>query len=92
MTRVMDLPNWPPEPGGFRGRGRNPTHPDQVTIEKVLQVVGSSVGFSCMFDGTEFTYQFNCPDDKVAKKIATILRDNAGNILLTIGTMEIPPD
>jgi hypothetical protein len=37
-------------------------------------------------------HHFFVPDEKTAEKVAAILTDNDGKTLLSIGTIELPPD
>jgi hypothetical protein len=91
MLRVMDLPRWPPNPGGAKSEGeRSPTEPGQVTIEQVNQVMVDHVMFICSFNGRLVPYNFQMPDKKTGEKIAIILNDNRGKTLLSIGIIEIP--
>jgi hypothetical protein len=93
MLRVIDLPGWPPNPGGAKLEGEtSPTALDQVTIERVDCVMVDHVIFISSFDGRLVPYIFQMPDKKTGEKIAKILNDNRGKTLLSIGVVEIPPN
>ncbi|MGD0737603.1 MAG: hypothetical protein ABR976_20925 [Terracidiphilus sp.] len=93
MLRVMDLPGWPPNPGGAKSEGeRSPTALDQVTIEQVNHVMEDHVMFTCRFNGHQVPHNFQLADKKTGEKIEKILNDNRGKTLLSIGIIEIPPN
>jgi len=91
--RVMDLPGWPPEPGGAMTiGGRFPVTVDQVTIERVVALRGEHLLFTYRFDGQSVFYDFPLLDKPDAEKIIKIVNDNVGKVLLSIGTIELPPE
>lgn len=92
--RVMDLPGWVPQPGGPTSPGETfPISAEQVTIERVVGIFGEDrLLFTCRFDGRSVPHSFPLLDLKTAAKITTILMDNIGKTLLSIGTTEIPDD
>lgn len=93
MTRVMDLRGWPPDGAGSGARrGTFPIHPEQVAIKEVLRIVGNHVDFRCTFQGKDVLYPFSAPDEATAGKLVTILKNNTGASLLSIGILEIPQD
>jgi hypothetical protein len=101
MQKVKNLPGWIPQPGGVISPGDTfPTHADQVTIERVLQVFKDHVLFACKFvstssgepKGRSVFYDFPMLDEKSGTKIAEILHNNLGRTLLSIGEIEIPSD
>jgi hypothetical protein len=93
-TRVMDLPEWVPQPGGPTSPGETfPLATDQVTFERVIGVFGEHhLMFMCRFNGRSVSYNYPLLDPKTAATIANILNENIGNTLLSIGTIEIPED
>jgi chemotaxis protein CheY-P-specific phosphatase CheC len=93
MPRIMDLPGWPPIPGGAHKPGDFfPTSTDQVTIETVLRISEGNVMFMCRFGDRSVGYHFFVADENTAKKVAAVLSGNIGETLLSIGMMELPPD
>jgi len=71
--RVMDLPGWPPSHFAVIGTGRGdtvPTHPDQVTIGDIIQIIDGCVRFNCDFEGKNAVCSFFTPDVEMAKTIA----------------------
>lgn len=93
MERVMDLPGWPPNPGGsVSGGGTFPIAIDLAVIEEVIQVMKDHVTFTCRSNGDVAPYRFQMPDTRTGEKIAKILNDNRGRSLLSIGIIEIPTD
>jgi hypothetical protein len=88
----MDLPNWPPDSGGAFDP-RNPKFAisaEAVVIKGVSKVDGHKITFTCDYEGRPHTYDFVAPDEKTAGKLAAILRDNVGNFLFSVGSIEIP--
>jgi hypothetical protein len=93
MPRVMDLPGWPPIPGGAHKPGDSfPTSTDQVTVETVLRTSEGNVMFMCRFGDRAVGYHFFIADEKTAKKVVALLSENVGKTLLSIGMMELPSD
>jgi hypothetical protein len=90
-TRVMDLPGWPPQPGGaFKGGDTFPQSTDQVTVDKYLNLVRNHVSFTCIWNGKPVGYDFTVPDEATGKKVQKILEANLGKKLFDIGFIEIP--
>lgn len=90
--KVKDLPDWPPSNFSVTG-GPVPTHADQVTIGEVELVQDKSVTFNGTFDGGKpCRCPFFVPDRKTAEKVAKILRNSKGKILLSIANEELPED
>jgi hypothetical protein len=50
------------------------------------------VSFTCDFGGRSEGYDFFVPDKKTGDKIASILNDNVGKTLFSIGFVELPKD
>lgn len=90
---VMDLPGWPPLPGGATSGGKRfPVSADQVTIERVLGKMHDHVLFSCKFYGASVFFNLPMLDENNRERIAEILHDNISKTLLSIGSIEIPED
>ncbi len=91
--RVMDLPHWPPDSGGpFKAGDVFPVSAESVIIENVVRVDGEKITFTCTFNGKLQSYDFSAPDEKIAAKLAVILKDNVGKTLFSVGMIEIPGD
>jgi len=90
--KIMDLPGWVPQKGGLRLVSAVSPSAEEVMIEDVLRVMDERVMFTCVFRGTSAGYNFRVSDRKVAEKVAAILRDNERRTLISIGTIELPPD
>ena len=92
--RVMNLPNWPPGgSGAFDPRKpRFAVSAEEVLIEKVTRVTEKRITFVCTLEGKPHTYDFSAPDEKIAEKLKTILENNVGLSLFSVGTIEIPPE
>jgi hypothetical protein len=89
--KLRDLPGWPPDAGGAISRGDNfAIRPALVTIKDVQAVVKKLVTFTGMFDGRAVTYNYMAPDEKLAAKVAAILKANADKDLLSVGDADIP--
>jgi hypothetical protein len=92
--RVMGLLNWPPGGSG----AFDPHNPrfavssEEVLIEKVTRINGKKITFVCTLEGKARTYDFSAPDERVAEELKTILENNAGLSLFSVGTIEIPPE
>jgi len=88
--RVRDLENWPPEPCGvFKTTFMSPSA-EQAIIQKVLHGYDIWITFSCEFEGSDHTYDFQTPDKITPPKLKVILEDHIGKSLLSIGEIEIP--
>jgi hypothetical protein len=89
--KLRDLPGWPPDAGGaFSPGDRFAIRPGQVTIKDVQAVVKNRVTFSGTFDDRVVTYNYMAPDEKLAEKVAAILKANTGKDLLSVGDKDIP--
>ncbi len=96
--KVMELPGWPPEGAGsfdpldgatFAGTA------DTVYIERIIRVTPDVLMFSCSFNDGKTdrhpVYHWNHLGD-TAPKVEKILHDNIGEILLSVGTIDVPED
>ena len=92
--RVMDLPSWPPDASeAFDSRKANfAISADAVLIDSVKDVNGKRITFVCKLDGVPQRYFYTVPDEKIAAKLKIILENNTGMTLLSVGSIEIPPD
>ena len=90
----MQLPLWPPDASGTipATGGRFAIHPHQVIIKDVVRIVKSRIDFTGQFGKELVSYSFATPDESIAEKLATILKNNMGNTVLSIGIIEIPAD
>lgn len=81
--RVMELAGWPPGAAGpFKSRGDQFTiGTENAMVENVTKVDGKKVNFICRSGDRSDRYFFDCPDEKVAAKLATILKQNIGKSL-----------
>ena len=61
-----------------------------MIIENVVRIDGKEITFTCTFDGKRQSYDFAAPDEKIAAKLAVILKDNVGKTLFSVGTIELP--
>jgi len=87
--RVMDLPDWPPQPGGrYDGSYRVPTS-EQAILKSSERTSGSFVTFVCEFEGKEHTYDLEVKNDELARKLEKVLRANVGKSIMQIGFLEI---
>ena len=93
MARVMDLQGWPPQSAGAHTVGDSfPTTLDEVSVESIERVFPTCVMFTCRFQGRSVRYHFFVPDRKTADQVSQILIENTGQPLLTIGTIDLPPN
>lgn len=91
--RVMDLPGWPPQPGGAMKVGSVfPTSTDEVNIERVVYYAQQNLMFSCKFGKESVIYHFPLLDPKNADKVSAILHDHIGQTLTSIAFVELPKD
>jgi hypothetical protein len=89
--KVSNLPDWTPSVFGITGPPSTvPTHPDKVTIKNVGLVTNDRVEVVGTFQGRDVRFNVQVPDKLTGEKVATILRDNIGQILLSLGQLEIP--
>jgi hypothetical protein len=90
--RVMDLPDWPPEPAGStpaRG-GTFATLPESVFVKELAPVHGTNVDFTAAFEDAPVRCFYTAPDEETARKLGKILQENVGNSLLRVGLATIP--
>jgi hypothetical protein len=84
--KVSDLPDWPPSIFGIVGPPSTvPTHPDKVAIKSVGLVTNERVEAIGTFQDRDVRFNVQVPDKIIGEKVATILRDNIGQILLSVG-------
>ena len=84
--KVSDLPDWPPSVFGIVGPPSTvPTHPDKVTIKSVGLATNERVEAVGTFQGRDVRFNVQVPDKITGEKVAAILRDNIGQILLSVG-------
>jgi hypothetical protein len=90
----MELPNWPPAASGSVDWRKIvfAISPQEVIIDAVTRLNGKEIAFVCKLDGGPHKYFFRAPDEKIAEKLNTILWNNIGMSLLSIGSIEIPPE
>jgi hypothetical protein len=65
---------------------------EQVVINEVRRVSDRYVDFSGTWNAGSVTFHFSMLDKNTAEKVATILKNNKGKGLLSIGFHEIPKD
>lgn len=92
--RVNELTGWNPNAtGSSYGRGSNFTIPaEQVIVKMVVQIAKNCVEYIGTFQGKPLPYSLEAQDEKMAKKLATILENNIGISLRDVGLVEIPED
>ena len=88
--RVSDLEHWPPEPCGVYKATFALPSADQAIIQNVLHIYDIWITFSCEFEGNYHTYDLQTHDRMTPPKLKTILEDNIGKSLFSIGEIEIP--
>ena len=89
--RVRDLPGWPPACAtSAAAQGAAVPFTAGVTIKDVVRVLKNRVDLICMFQGKDVNCLFSMPDEKTAEKVGTILRNNVGINLFSVGEAEIP--
>jgi hypothetical protein len=90
--RIRELPEWPPQPGGFFDRSFTVPTTEQGILKEVVRSHHNWVTFVCSFDGRDHTCDFEAPDHEYALQIEQILKNNIGKSLFEIGEIEIPLD
>lgn len=92
MKKVNELAGWDPNAtGSSYERGSNFTIPaEQVIVKLVVQIVKNCVEYIGKFQGKPLPYSLEAKDEKMAKKLATILENSIGISLRDVGLMEIP--
>lgn len=90
--RVMELPNWPPEPrgGAFKREDRFVSSSDEAVIEDVTRVRGKAIAVTCNVRGLRHPYDYLATDARVASRLEAVLRDSVGKTLLSAGVVELP--
>jgi hypothetical protein len=94
MTTVNELAGWDPSATGSSYRaGSNFTIPaEQVIVKRFVQLAKNCVQYICTFQGRPVPYSFDTQEEKMAKKLATILKNSIEISLRDVGLMEIPED
>jgi hypothetical protein len=85
----MELPGWPPEPGGTYDASYRTPSSEQAILKTTDGVNGSSVAFVCEFEGKEHSYDLDLKNEDLAWKIEKLLRANIGKSIMQIGFLEI---
>lgn len=90
--RVMDLRDWPPQPGGaFTAGTIFPQSTEEVYVERFIGIMAGHIVFTCRFGGDSFSYDFPVGDEK-REKVVEIIMGNYGKRLFDVGLIKIPPD
>ncbi len=93
MTKVMDLPNWPPDTARSEPPEEPcPLSPELMMIENVDVVDGQSIKLSCTLDGKRYEYDFAAPDRETAQSLSQMIRNNTGKSLHDVGSLELLGD
>jgi len=89
-SKIRDLPNWPPEPGGaIQSSYRIPTS-DQAILRRVEPKGADGwVTFVGEFEGHNHSYDFKASSEKLAEAIRQALRQNLGTSVFGLGDLEI---
>ena len=91
--KVRDLAGWPPAyANSAQAIGVTVPFIEELTIKEVKRILKNRVDLICMFQGKDVNCLFSMPDEKTAEKVGTILKNNVGKTLFSIGTIEIPED
>ena len=87
--RVLDIPDWPPQPGGaFSPAYRSPSS-EQAIVKRIEGTNRAVVTFVCGFDGNEHSYDFDARSVELAGKVAKLLQSNIGKSLMQIGFLTL---
>ena len=94
MTTVNELAGWDPSANASSYRpGSIFTIPaEQAIVKRIVQIVKKCVQCICTFQDKPVPYSFDTQDEKMAKKLKTILENNVGASLRDVGLVEIPED
>jgi hypothetical protein len=93
LKRVMDLPNWGSGPAAaFKPGETLAVSLENVIIERVIPGQKSYLGIAGRFNQRTVFYNIGPLDEKTLEKVAKIVDENRGQPLLSIGTIQIPPD
>jgi hypothetical protein len=65
---------------------------DNVIIQAVVPAAKDYVGIAGQVNGRTVFYAMGSLDEKTLHKFGKIVHDNRGELLLSIGTVELPPD
>ena len=91
--RVMHLPNWGDGPAAAFKPGQTfAVSLGEVIIQRVIPAPRGYLGIAGVHNEKAAIYNVGPLDEKTLRKVAKIVEDNKGNTLLSIGTIEIPPD
>ena len=87
--RVMELPGWPPDPGGTYDASYRTPSSEQAILKRTEGVNGSSVAFVCEFEGNGHSYDLDLKNEDLAWQIEKSLRGCIGKSIMQIGFLEI---
>ena len=85
----MELPGWPPEPGGTYDASYRAPNSEQAILRRTEGVNESLITFVCEFEGKEHSYDLDVKNADLAWKVEKLLRANIGKSVLQIGFLEI---
>jgi len=87
--KILDLPDWPPEPGGSLPSSQRSPSSGQAILKRIEGSNGSVVTFVCEFDGTEHIYDFETYSFETVEKLEKVLWSNLGKSITEIGLLDI---
>jgi hypothetical protein len=91
-TRVMSLPNWPPDPGGATpGRYISPSSEQAIIARAEPRIKDRLVTFVGTFEGLEHTYDYEAPSEEIASSLRRLIGGSVGKSVYQVGLLEVAP-
>jgi hypothetical protein len=93
--KIREFPSWPPEPGGATTSSYRSPASDQAILTRVVpKQVDGWVTFVGDFEGNDFSYDFNAPNERLAETVREALRKNLGTSVFGLGDLvvEVEPE
>ena len=91
MKQVYQLPDWPPIGGGAFSptRDKFAISSQEVVIKQLSRVQDDHVVFTCSFERTVLTYDYDAPDAEIAELLGDLLKRHVGMSLSSLDFEEL---
>jgi hypothetical protein len=88
--RVRDLDEWPPHTAIAFAPGKMPgVSQEQAMVRVFIRREGRSIRFGCLLGGASYAYTYEAKTENVAQQLESIIKNNVGKTLFSLGEFEI---
>ena len=88
--RVRDLDKWPPQTAIALAPGKMlRVSPEEAIVRVFIRREGRSIRFGCLLGGASYAYTYEAKTENIAEQLESIVKNNTGKTLFSLGEFEI---